>query len=59
MHEYDLHADVPEEDDILHDLHLQRLIDHRVAAVFDDDDLAVVFLDIRERLREDLRPLRV
>ena len=47
------HTDVLEQRDILHDLFLQGIAHHGIAAVFDDDGLAVEFLDIRQRLDED------
>ena len=57
--EDDLHADEPQQGDVLHDLLLQLLVDHGIAAVFDNDHLAVIAPDIRERLREYLRALAV
>ena len=54
MHEHDLDADQIEQDDILDDRFLQLFVDHGVSAVFDDDDLPGILLDVRERLDEDL-----
>lgn len=41
--------------DVLHDLFLQRVIDHCIAAVLHDDRLAVEILDIRKGFHEDIR----
>ena len=57
--QYDAHADEPEQYDVLHDLLLEVLVDHSVAAVFDDHDLAVIFLDVRQGGGQYLRPLHI
>ena len=54
MHDDRADADVFHEGDILHDLRLQLIADHGVAAVFDDDCLAGKFLYIGQRLNEDV-----
>ena len=38
---------------------LQLLVDHGVAAILDDHDLAVVLLDVRQRLGQNLGALGV
>ena len=53
VNEHDLYADQREEHDVLHDLHFSFFVDHRVAAVFDNDDLIIIILYIRQRLRQD------
>ena len=53
MHDDGANADVLHQGDILHDLLLEVLIDHRIAAVLDDDGLSVKFLDVGQRLDED------
>ena len=59
VHQHDAHADKRHQDDIAHDLLFDDIVDHRVAAVFDDDDLAVVALHERKSLRENFRALGV
>ena len=54
MDEHDLDADQVEQHDILDDRLFELFIDHGIAAIFDDDDLSRILLDIRERLDEDL-----
>ena len=39
---------------IAHDVFLQHIVDHRIAAVFDDDGCPVKLLDIWERLYKNL-----
>ena len=50
MHQDGLHADVPQQDDILQRLVLGML--HGLASDLDHDDLAVEPLDVRKRLDE-------
>ena len=50
--EYGLHPHVVHQHDVAHDAHLEVIVDHRVAAVFDDDGLAGIPLDIRQSLDE-------
>ena len=57
MHQHDLHADQLQQADIADDGILQVLGDHGVAAVFDDDDLAAVILNIRQRVNQNPGPL--
>ena len=57
QHDFDPHQS--QQDDILHDLFLQRLTDHGVSAVFHHNDLAVVFLYIRESVSQYLCPFRI
>ena len=52
-----LDPDELQEHHVLHDLLLELLVDHGVAAVLDHDDLPVVFLDQRQRLYDDFGPL--
>ena len=59
VHQHDPDADEPEQDDILHDLLLQLLVDHGVAAVLDDNDLARIFPDIGKSGGQDLRAFHV
>ena len=59
MNQYDAYTDQPEEDDILHYLLLQRLIDHGIAAVFDDNHLAGIFPDVGKGGGQDFRTLHV
>ena len=47
------HADVLEQGDVLHDLFLQGIAHHGIAAILDDDGLAVELLDVGQRLNED------
>ena len=58
MDEDHLDADEAEQDQVLHDLLLQFFVDHGVAAVFDHDDFAVVPIDVRKGLYQDLGPIR-
>ena len=55
----DLNANEPKENDVLHDLHFQLLIDHGVAAVFDHDDLTGVAFDIGKCFGQHFGALRV
>ena len=57
VHQHDLHAHEREQQQIAHHGALQILVDHGVAAVFDDDDLLIVCFDIGQGLNEDLCPL--
>ena len=57
VHQHDLHADQLQQADIADDGILQVLGDHGVAAVFDDDDLAAVILNIRQRVNQNPGPL--
>ena len=50
VHQHHLHPDEGEKDEVAHDGALQRLVAHGAAAVFDEQDLAAVLLDVRERL---------
>ena len=59
MHQHDTHADEPQEDDILHDLLFQLVVDHGVAAVLDDDYLAGVAADVGQGGGQDFRTLHV
>ena len=52
-------ADEGKQDDIGHDGVLQFLVDHGVAAVFDDDGLLIIFLDIGQRLNQHFRPVKI
>ena len=59
VNQYDLDTDQGQEHDVLHDLLFEGLVDHGVAAVFDDDDLAVIFLNQGKCLCEHLGTLSV
>ena len=59
VHEHDLHSDEREQHDVAHDGVLELFADHGVAAVFDDDDLAAVFLNVGQRVDEYLCALRI
>ena len=48
-------AHVLEQRDVLGKARLQLLVDHRLAAVLDDEGLAVEASDVGEGLEEDLR----
>ena len=55
MNDDGIHPDQLEQHDVAREAFLQLLVGHGVAAVLDDDRLAVETLDVRERLREDAR----
>ena len=55
MHNDRMYADVLHQRHILHDLVLELFIDHGIAAVLNDDGLAVKFLYVRQCLDEDCR----
>ena len=57
VYQYDLDADQLQQADIADDGILQVLGDHGVAAVFDDDDLAAVVLNIRQGVNQNSGPL--
>ena len=48
-----------QQDDILHNLHFERIVDHGVAAVFHHNGLAAVLPDVGQGLYQHLRPLPV
>ena len=52
MAEDGLHAEELEHNDIMHDGVLKLFVDHGVAAVFDDNDLALILLQIGQRFHE-------
>ena len=52
VHEHDLHPDERQQHDVAHDGVFELGADHGVAAVFDDDDLAAVFLYVGQRVDE-------
>ena len=54
VHDDGLEADQLEQGDVLDNASLQGLIAHGTPAVLDDDDLAVEFLNIGQRLDQDL-----
>ena len=54
VHDDRIHADQLQQHDVMREGFLQVLIDHRVAAVFDDDRLAMEPTDIRQRLGKDV-----
>ena len=55
MHENRADADKFHQRHVAHDIFLERIVDHGVPAVFDDDSRSVKFLDVRERVYENLR----
>ena len=55
MHHHRIQPDQFQQYDILGKIELQRRVGHRIAAVLDDDGLAVKAADIGQSLREDLR----
>ena len=57
MHDNGLETDELEQGDILNNTALQLFIAHGAAAILDNDDLAVEFLYIGERLDQHLRLL--
>lgn len=50
----DLDADQIEQNEVVNDRVLQLVVDHRVAAVLDDNRLTVVFLNVRKRLNQNV-----
>ena len=59
VHQHNADADERQQNQIAHDGRLELAVDHGVSAIFDDDHLAAVRLDIRQSLREDLRLLLI
>ena len=55
MHENRTDADKFHQGHVAHDIFLECVIDHGVSAVFDNDGRPVKFLDVRERVYENLR----
>ena len=55
MHENRTDPDEFHQCHVAHDIFLERVIDHRVPAVLDNDGCPVKFLDVRERVYENLR----
>ncbi len=55
VHDDGVHADELQHHDVAREARLQLRLDHRVAAVLDDDRLVVKALDVGQRLGEDLR----
>ena len=54
VHHHRVHADQLEQHHVLGEVLLQRRVGHGVAAVLDDDGLAVELADVRQRLGQDL-----
>ena len=50
VHEHDLNADKGKKNDVPHNCVFQVFVDHRIAAVFHNDEFVVIFLNIRKRL---------
>ena len=50
-----VHADELQHHHVAREARLELWLRHRIAAVFDDDDLVVEALNVRERLGKDLR----
>ena len=59
MNQYDLHADQPQKDDVIHDLLFQVGIDHCVSAVFHNDCLSDISFDIGKGLGQDFGSFRI
>ena len=59
VHQHDAHTQQRQRDQVVHDGQLEVVVDHGVAAVFDDQRFAVVFLDVGRRLAEQQRHLFV
>ena len=55
VHDDGIHADELQHHDVARESRLEVRLDHRVAAVLDDDRLVVEALDVRQRLGENLR----
>ena len=55
MHENRTNPDEFHQCHVAHDIFLERVIDHCVPAVLDNDGRPVKFLDVRERVYENLR----
>ena len=54
MHHHRVHADQFQQHHVLGKVLLQVRVGHRIAAVFDDDGLAVKLADVGQRLGQDL-----
>ena len=54
VHDHRVHADELQQHHVVGEAALERLLDHCVAAVLDDDGLAVEALDVRQRFGEDI-----
>lgn len=48
-----------EQDDIRHHSVLEPLVNHCIAAIFDDNRFLIIFLDIWKRLHQHLRALKI
>lgn len=59
VNKYDFDTDEPQKHDIFHDLMLEFIIHHGIAAVFDTNDLAVISFDVRQCFGQHLRTLCV
>ena len=59
VHQHHFDPDEAHQHHVAHDIVLELLVDHGVAAVLDDDDFAVILLDIGQRLDQHLRALTV
>ena len=59
VHEHDVDTDELHQYDVVHHGFFQLGVDHRVAAVLDDDCLARPLADVRHRLHEDVRAVAV
>ena len=59
MHQHYLYANEIQQHYVFHDLLLQILVDHGIAAVFNHDDLAHIFFDIGKGLHQHPGPLRI
>jgi hypothetical protein len=55
VHHDRIHADQLQQDDVAREAVLQAFVGHRIAAVFDDDGLAVEITDVGECFGQDLR----
>lgn len=59
VHQYHPYANQGQKNDIAHHGFFQFSADHRISAVFDDDDFIGIFLNIRQRLDQNAGALRV
>ena len=57
--QYDADPDECQQHDIFHDLLLEFLVDHGVAAVFDHNNFPVITPDVRDSLNQNLCPFGI
>ncbi len=54
MHQHHMDAHQVQQHDVLDHSLFQFFVNHGISAIFHHDDLAVVFLDVRKRLDQDI-----